>query len=1187
MQILKKRLIPTVTALAVAFLALFGFMPQTARAEDTWTAAGDFLVSGSGYVYANGVLTINTDGANLKVKNADPNTPTTDRIVVETKAKIYLCGVNIDVSSKDNESAFMIADNVTEQVDIYPTNNKNILKSGKNCAGLQKNGSGFLYIKGDNSHAIMLEATGGDYGAGIGGGNGKKSPYIYIQYSVVIARGGKGAAGIGGGYKGSSSNIIIENSIVTAIGGTEAGKGGAGIGGGAEAKGENIIISDGSVKAVAGKGANDIGNGAGMGNATPTNGTGEKVYLLPINNPNKEEIYVDGTRYSSLNHSAIDPDDEVCYAYLRGESHTISFGSTEFKCFFDSAKNTLYTYGSDFEITTVSGTPVYGTDYIYRSDDGILKILKANSYIIKNRNPNTPTTDTIVVSKDTAAVITLAGVNVDVSGIDNACAFKIEDGNSNSVTLNLAKDTENFLKSGYGCAGLQKNGGGLLTIEGEGSLEATGGNGAAGIGGAGIVGVLNGDSSNIIITNGTITAKGGKTGAGIGGGFMGDSSKITISGGTVIANGGENGAGIGGGYMSVGSDITISGGTVTAEGGENGAGIGGGYGGEGSNIIISGGSVKAVAGENANDIGGGESKSAVTPKDEDGNTVYLCVIDNPNSETVKIYSIPYTPNNHTAADSTDTNLYAYLTGDKQIVEVGTKHSTHYHLDNAKGVFVEGIPTTTFNHNELMHWLTCSTEGCNYKMFSAGPHSGGTATCVSKKKCEICGADYGNIDSTNHAHISTEWSKDGISHWHVCLDCNARLDETAHSGGTATCASKKQCEICGAEYGEINSTNHANLSTDWSTDGTNHWHECLDCGEQVDKAAHVSSGAATPDKAEVCTVCGYEIAPALGFVAAPVISPNGGQFGATQAVTITCATDGAEIYYTTDGTIPTTASTKYTGAFTINATTTVKAIAVKSGMGDSAVTTAAFTKKSSSGAYNPSKPSRPSNPNDGNPSINDTQKSWAEIAADIAKLPNGETVVIYLNGNTTVPSEVIGAIKQVNAKAEFVVDSTRSWLVDGAKIIAISAADLSILPGNADKSALRGVTGADIKVNDTGVPADLKLTFRREFAGQFANLYKLTDGKLVFQNCVKVDENGIAVISGADENGEYVVMVCEFSDRPGDMNNDGVMNALDASAILKSVIGAETGANPLMADFNGDGAVNVLDASAILKWIIAA
>lgn len=63
------------------------------------------------------------------------------------------------------------------------------------------------------------------------------------------------------------------------------------------------------------------------------------------------------------------------------------------------------------------------------------------------------------------------------------------------------------------------------------------------------------------------------------------------------------------------------------------------------------------------------------------------------------------------------------------------------------------------------------------------------------------------------------------------------------------------------------------------------------------------------------------------------------------------------------------------------------------------------------------------------------------------------------------------------------------------------------------------------------------------------------------------------------------MLCEFSDLPGDMSNDGILNAVDASAILKDIVGLESGANPLMADFNGDGNVNAVDASSILKKIV--
>lgn len=68
-------------------------------------------------------------------------------------------------------------------------------------------------------------------------------------------------------------------------------------------------------------------------------------------------------------------------------------------------------------------------------------------------------------------------------------------------------------------------------------------------------------------------------------------------------------------------------------------------------------------------------------------------------------------------------------------------------------------------------------------------------------------------------------------------------------------------------------------------------------------------------------------------------------------------------------------------------------------------------------------------------------------------------------------------------------------------------------------------------------------------------------------------------------GEYAVMVCEYSDLIGDINNDGVLNALDASAILRHITGIFEGMDILFADFNNDGTVNALDASAILKAII--
>jgi hypothetical protein len=79
----------------------------------------------------------------------------------------------------------------------------------------------------------------------------------------------------------------------------------------------------------------------------------------------------------------------------------------------------------------------------------------------------------------------------------------------------------------------------------------------------------------------------------------------------------------------------------------------------------------------------------------------------------------------------------------------------------------------------------------------------------------------------------------------------------------------------------------------------------------------------------------------GTVATPAFSPGASSYNATQNVTITCGTSGAAIYYTLDGSTPTNASTLYSGPVAISASATLKAIAIKSGMTDSGVQSAAY------------------------------------------------------------------------------------------------------------------------------------------------------------------------------------------------------------------------------------------------------
>jgi uncharacterized repeat protein (TIGR01451 family) len=80
----------------------------------------------------------------------------------------------------------------------------------------------------------------------------------------------------------------------------------------------------------------------------------------------------------------------------------------------------------------------------------------------------------------------------------------------------------------------------------------------------------------------------------------------------------------------------------------------------------------------------------------------------------------------------------------------------------------------------------------------------------------------------------------------------------------------------------------------------------------------------------------------GQAATPVFSVGSGSYATAQTVTITDATQGATIYYTTNGTIPTNASTPYSGAITVSSNETLEAIAIAANYSSSAVASATFT-----------------------------------------------------------------------------------------------------------------------------------------------------------------------------------------------------------------------------------------------------
>ena len=184
-----------------------------------------------------------------------------------------------------------------------------------------------------------------------------------------------------------------------------------------------------------------------------------------------------------------------------------------------------------------------------------------------------------------------------------------------------------------------------------------------------------------------------------------------------------------------------------------------------------------------------------------------------------------------------------------------------------------------------HWHTCYFG----TKFDITAHNGGEATCKSPAECSECGHSYGPLDANNHkgttylknqkeatcfeegytgdtycsdcnekiadgqsiaknAHNpASVWTTNEHDHWKECqtVGCGNVIDKAAHSGGEATCVSKAVCEVCKAQYGDVDATNHKHTEIRDAKPATEQekgytgdtW--CIDCNKKIATGSEIA------------------------------------------------------------------------------------------------------------------------------------------------------------------------------------------------------------------------------------------------------------------------------------------------------------------------------------------------------------
>ena len=289
------------------------------------------------------------------------------------------------------------------------------------------------------------------------------------------------------------------------------------------------------------------------------------------------------------------------------------------------------------------------------------------------------------------------------------------------------------------------------------------------------------------------------------------------------------------------------------------------------------------------------------------------------------------------------NLIIYIPGGITIgidAFYSTAAKITYTVDSSNNVKITDISLSSGNTVDIPPEIDGKTviavdEDHRHKVGNHTCVTNTTPTCIKKATCGICGQDYyGDHDLSHHNAVPHTCTADGTVEYWDCSVCGKKFsdpngtaeitniadpnDPARHSlvktdEKAPTCTDNGNraywtCTECKNIFSDDAGLNPTTLddvtvfatghtwSNDWSSDGTGHWHDCVNANcpitennQKVGYAAHTPGADATETTPQTCDVCGYELAPALGHIHANHLT-------FIAEVPETCTADGVKAHY---------------------------------------------------------------------------------------------------------------------------------------------------------------------------------------------------------------------------------------------------------------------------------------------------